>query len=814
MASNSINIYNFYFRYLWTQDDFTSFQSALFDSFQGLAEGMTGGAIVNGCFVRRSGSTTIQVGPGIAISPSGRLMVTTANTSLPFTKPVGFQERALIVMRPKDVDNTPITSPTDPNSTVNLRKQLTAEIVLVRGTPALSPDYPAKGADDVILCGVTLDPTFNLNGNSDFDWSIREIWGRNRNNQRMDHSFYDDRLRPYRLSAARIGIKPAIIGMSQFGATPASPLGSVYVGPGATSWSIFPRGSFETFNLFGGDAILDFATGTITGGDEVSPDFAVAPIGGSGYYTLGLVQIDVNDRLSVKYNAFPGFDKNNELNTLLNSEPGSSLALDPDKDKKIICYFILNSADGITWTDVEVYDWRSPSNVALPSNITRKNVELSYNQTWVAPPGVQRVRVSLYQTKLNQVSAGLLSCAAIDSAGAGYAWGANAQGQLGDGTTAAKSSPVAIAGGKVWKSISVGNGLSGDYMLGIDSNDDGYAWGDNFDGQLGVGDTVNRSTPVIIPGGRKWRSLVAGRTRTSAGITLDGDGFMWGNGDDGERGDGTFNNASSPVAISGSFKWKQIAPGNNFTIGLTTDGTPYGWGSNNSGRAGLNASASTPVAVNGSFKFREVAVGRSNNGWVLALEESGNIYWWGEGDSSGAIGKFFDVSSPFPVWTDRKFRRVRGSRSFAAAIDDGGRVLVWGNNSDGQIGDGTTSDQSSPFVMAGGRKFVDIQVNADSSSTFNSWVAAIAPDGTLYTWGYGGDGQLGSGATASRSSPVAVAGTRTYQPVYDTLLAQADVDVTPGDTHTLQIFQGVAFFAGVSLAVTKYNCKVVLEYFE
>lgn len=813
MASNSINIYNFYFRYLWTQDDFTNFQSALFDSFQGLAEGMTGGAIVNGCFVRRSGSTTIQVGPGIAITPAGRLMVTTSNTSLPFTKPVGGRERALIVMRPKDVDNTPITSPTDPNSTVNLKKQLTAEIVLVRGTPATNPDYPAKGANDVILCGVSLDPSFNLNGNSDLDWSIREIWGRNRTNQRLDNSLYDDRLRPYRMTQARIGIKPAIIGYSQYGSTPASPLGGIYVGPGATQWSVFPRDSFESFNVFGGDAVLDFKTGQISGGDGVSPDFAVAPIGGSGYYTLGVVQIDIDDRLSIKYNSNPGFDKNNELNTLLGQEPGSTFALSPDKDKKIICYFILESSDGINWTDVDVYDWRSPSNVALPSNITRQNVEVAYNKTWVAPAGVNRVRVSLYQTKLLQLTAGPTNGAAIDTAGAAYAWGSNSSGVLGDGTTIDKSSPVAVAGGKTWKSLAIGNCITGPYMLGIDSNDDGYAWGANFSGNLGLGDTTGRSTPVIIPGGRKWRSLAAGPNGTSAGITLDGDGFMWGDGDDGERGDGTFNNASSPVAILGSKKWKQIAPALNSTVALDTDGVPYGWGSNSSGRAGLNASASSPVAVNGSFKFRELATGGANSGWVLAVTEDGALYWWGEGDSD-TNGQFFNTSTPFPIFSARRFRRVRGSRFLAAAIDTGGRVLVWGSNSNGELGDGTTTSKSSPFVMAGDRKFVDIQVSQYSSSGFDNWVGGIAPDGTLYTWGYGASGQLGSGATASRSSPVAIAGTRTYQPVYDTLLAQADVDVTPGETHTLQIYQGVAYFAGVALAVTKYNCKVVLEYFE
>lgn len=365
MPSSTINYYNFYFRYLWSKDDFSAFQTGLSDSFRGSFDGLLGGAIVDGLAVTKAANTTVEVQAGTALSVSGKLLYLSEAVEVALTKPVSNQERVLLVLRAKTVDNTSITDPTDPNSSVFLKTQQTCEVVAIRGTPSATPSYPSKLTDDVVICGVRLDSTDNLDGDQDFDLSVREIVGKNRPSQRVDQSIYDDRLRPYRNGTSSVGIKPSIVGYNASPATEVrSPLGFSQVDQAAIS--AFPRDSFGNFTPL--DTFLNLNTGAITGGDEQSANFTPATPGAADRYRVSLVQIDTDDELSVKHYGVDSTSKFGAYTVIYDRD------LLPDPGRKLICYLIAYSAGGSTWQDLDVIDARHPGNVIHNGNFGAANI--------------------------------------------------------------------------------------------------------------------------------------------------------------------------------------------------------------------------------------------------------------------------------------------------------------------------------------------------------------------------------------------------------------------------------------------------------
>ncbi len=204
-----------------------------------------------------------------------------------------------------------------------------------------------------------------------------------------------------------------------------------------------------------------------------------------------------------------------------------------------------------------------------------------------------------------QVSAGREHTAAIRANGTAWAWGYNGYGNLGDGTTAAKTSPVSVIGGFTdWVQVSANSGATSDHTVGLRSNGTTWAWGRNDFGQLGDGTATNRSSPVSVVGGfTDWVQVSAGGRHT-AGLRANGTAWAWGLGSSGQLGDNSPTNKSSPVSVVGGFTdWVQVSSGADQTIGLRSNGTAWAWGSNASGQLGDNTTTikSSPVSVVGGF---------------------------------------------------------------------------------------------------------------------------------------------------------------------------------------------------------------------
>jgi alpha-tubulin suppressor-like RCC1 family protein len=331
-----------------------------------------------------------------------------------------------------------------------------------------------------------------------------------------------------------------------------------------------------------------------------------------------------------------------------------------------------------------------------------------------------------------------------------WAWGYNASGRLGDGTTTNRSSPVSVVGGITdWCQVSAGSFHS----LALRTSGTAWAWGCNSAGRLGDGTTTSRSSPVSVVGGfTDWRQVSAGNYHSLA-LKTDGTAWAWGCNSSGQLGDCTTNNRSSPVSVVGEFTdWCQVSAGSFHSLALRTSGTAWAWGSN-TGRLGdgTTTNQSSPVSVVGGFTdWCQVSAGAIHS---LALRSNGTAWAWGC-NSAGRLGDGTTTNQSSPVSVVGGFTdwcQVSVGNYHSLALRSNGTAWAWGPNTFGGLGDGTTTSRSSPVSVVGG--FTDwCQVSAGGHSV------ALRTNGTVWAWGSNGSGQLGDGTTTSRRSPVNVAG--------------------------------------------------------
>ena len=217
-------------------------------------------------------------------------------------------------------------------------------------------------------------------------------------------------------------------------------------------------------------------------------------------------------------------------------------------------------------------------------------------------------------TNWRQVSAGGAHSLGLTDDGIAYAWGAGISGRLGDGTTISRSSPVTVIGNITnWSQVSAGGGHS----LGLTDDGIAYVWGAGYFGQLGDGTTISKSSPVTVIGGiTNWSQLSAGNTH-SLGLTDDGVAYAWGNNNSSSLGDGTTTPRSSPVTVIGGItNWSQLSGGGEHSLGLTDDGIAYAWGNHNEGQLGDGTiiNRSSPVTViGGTTNWSQLSAGGNHS---------------------------------------------------------------------------------------------------------------------------------------------------------------------------------------------------------
>ena len=296
--------------------------------------------------------------------------------------------------------------------------------------------------------------------------------------------------------------------------------------------------------------------------------------------------------------------------------------------------------------------------------------------------------------------------AAIKTDGTLWMWGQGGDGRLGDNTITDKSSPVqTVAGGNNWKQAGVGNG----WTAAVKTDGTLWTWGWNAYGQLGDGTSVSKSSPVqVLGGGTTWAQVSAGWLHCAA-IKSDGTLWTWGYGTYGGLGDNgtaTFSRRSSPAqTIAGGNNWASVACAVDHVAAIKTDGTLWTWGRNDSGQLGDNTTTpkSSPVqTIAGGTDWKQVAVGDSH---TVAIKKDGTLWTWG-GNVLGRLGDNTTANKSSPVQTvagGTNWSYASAGLATTGAIKTDGTLWMWGG-ANGSVGDNTTVAKSSPVqtVMVGG----------------------------------------------------------------------------------------------------------------
>ena len=209
---------------------------------------------------------------------------------------------------------------------------------------------------------------------------------------------------------------------------------------------------------------------------------------------------------------------------------------------------------------------------------------------------------SLTNWKVVYISSGYNNSNAIKTDGSLWSWGNNAYGQLGLGDVVSRSSPVQVGSLTNWKTIQEDNSLA------IKTDGTLWAWGNNAAGALGLGDLVNRSSPVQVGTLTNWKTLTpAGTADSILAIKTDGTLWSWGANASGQLGLGDVIDRSSPVQVGTQSNWQRIIA--NFSIfAIKTDGTLWSWGNNSVGALGLGdlVNRSSPVQVGTLTNWRDL----------------------------------------------------------------------------------------------------------------------------------------------------------------------------------------------------------------
>lgn len=276
------------------------------------------------------------------------------------------------------------------------------------------------------------------------------------------------------------------------------------------------------------------------------------------------------------------------------------------------------------------------------------------------------------------------------------------------------------------------------------------AWGENVSGILGDGTTTDRHAPVPVVGPANIIMLAAGDDHSLA-LTSDGKLWAWGYDNYGQLADGSTSNRSTTiiVPITGV---RAMAASDNRTLLVKADGTVWGWGTNNLGQLGNGGTATTygqGVQMSGISAASKVASGNSH---TLVLQADGTVGACGD-NTYGQLGDGTTTQRLTPVQVPGLAGVVAIAVGYAQsyALKSDGSVWAWGYNYYGQIGDGTTTNRTSP-VQVGGLTNV-VAVAAGNLSNL-----ALKQDGTVWAWGNNQYGQLGDGTTTSRATPVQVSG--------------------------------------------------------
>jgi len=367
-------------------------------------------------------------------------------------------------------------------------------------------------------------------------------------------------------------------------------------------------------------------------------------------------------------------------------------------------------------------------------------------------------------TPFATLSAGTSHACGVTVGGSSYCWGANAQGQLGDGSTtqARQPSPLFASG---LAPIAAG----GEHSCGLNGSDAASCWGRNSDGQLGDSTLTSSIIPTPVARGLTFASIEAGPEHTCA-IRASGEAWCWGDNrcfwtptsdctnfyadpdGYGRLGDSTYSSRSYPSRVAGGHAFVTVSPGPGHTCGVTGGGGAYCWGRNVNGKLGTGNTtthANYPLLVVGGFSYDDISAGAQH---TCAVETNGTGRCWGL-NTSGQLGEGSNTNRliPFTVSGGHSFTQIVAGSIHSCGLTTTGQVYCWGSGANGRLGNGLTATSNVPVKVFGQRTYTSIALQGSGATT-----CAVATTGAVYCWGVGANGQLGNNTTADSAIPVRV----------------------------------------------------------
>jgi len=353
------------------------------------------------------------------------------------------------------------------------------------------------------------------------------------------------------------------------------------------------------------------------------------------------------------------------------------------------------------------------------------------------------------------------TCAILDN-GSASCWGNNGDGQLGDGTTTNRNTSAQTSSlGADRTAVAITAGL--EHTCAILDDRSVSCWGDNEYSQLGDGTTTDRNTSTqtsSLGTDRTAVAITAGAFHTCA-ILDDGYVSCWGSNSYGKLGDGTTTDRNTPTQTSSLGTDRTavaITAGNFHTCAILDDGSVSCWGNNERGQLGdgTETNRNTPTQTSSLGTDRTAVAITAGDSHTCAILDDGSVSCWGN-NGQGQLGDGTTTNRNTPtqtssLGTDRTAVAITGGDYHTCAILDDGSVSCWGYNWNGELGDGTTTDRNTPTQTSSlGTDRTAVAISAGYYHT-----CPILDDGSVSCWGKNDYGQLGDGTTTDRNTPTAI----------------------------------------------------------
>ncbi len=357
---------------------------------------------------------------------------------------------------------------------------------------------------------------------------------------------------------------------------------------------------------------------------------------------------------------------------------------------------------------------------------------------------------NLEDMSVKQVSAlGQSTCVLLDR-GDVYCVGLNSQGQLGIGSTTDQSKPQLVSGGYNFSVLDNAGYPDSVHMCGILVNGSAICWGRNAEGQLGDNSTTQRTSPVAVNGSYNFTQISVGRYHT-CGILINGTALCWGRNDKGQLGDNTTIAHNIPGPLVGDYNFSMISSGDDSTCGILVNGSGMCWGRAEYGALGDGQSSSNkivPTNISGDYNFTYITNG---NQVACGILVNGSAVCWGGNKIGSFLGNGVQASSNVPVGVsgDYNFTYLEQGYASVCGILVNGSVKCWGRNNQAALGDGTKTSRLSPVDVSGNYNFSGLSIGY-------GFVCGLLTNGSLACWGENSYGQLGksTGSSSSYTSPI------------------------------------------------------------